>query len=72
MNLDEELISAHQTHNLHRLVVLYQRAADEAFVRQDIDAGCFYLTHAYIFALEGNHPDSSAIHLRLMEYGRES
>ncbi len=72
MNLDEDLISAHQTYNLPRLVVLYQQAAEEAFARQDIDAGCFYLTHAYIFSLEGNHADSKKIHARLVDYGREA
>ena len=72
MNLDQELISAHQANDLFRLAELYQQVADEAFMRGEVDAGCFYLTHGYIFALEANHPDCSMIHTRLVTYGREN
>lgn len=71
MNLDQALMDAHQCGNLFRIAELYQQAAEEAFARQDIDAGCFYLTHGYIFALESDHPDCASIHRRLLGYGRE-
>ena len=70
-NLDQDLIRAHQANDLDKLVELYQQAADDSFGRNDIDAGCFYLTHAYIFALECNHPNACLIHSRLVYYGRE-
>ena len=71
-NLDQDLIRAHQANDLDKLVELYQQAADDSFGRNDIDAGCFYLTHAYIFALESNHPKSNAIHCQLVSHGCES
>lgn len=50
------------------LVGLYTQAADAA---NDLEATCFYLTHAYIFALEQNHPDTLALRDRLKANGRE-
>jgi len=37
----------------------------------DIDAACFYATHAYVFALECDHPSRSDIHAFLVKHGRE-
>jgi hypothetical protein len=31
----------------------------------------FYLTHAYVFALELNHPQASELRQRLIDAGRE-
>ena len=36
-----------------------------------VGAGCFYLTHAYIFALDCGAPEAAAIHQTLVAYGRE-
>ena len=71
-SLDQDLICAHQTGDTSKLVVLYQQAAEASFARNDHNAGCFYLTHAYIFALESNHPKASVIHAELVRHGRES
>mgnify|MGYP000321358594 CR=1 FL=1 len=43
------------------------KAADGA---DTIDAACFYLTHAYIFALELGRPEVQALHARLDAHGR--
>ena len=65
--LDAKLLSAYARADKTALVMLYAEAADGA---KDIDAACFYLTHAYIFALELGHIDTPKLHARLSEHGR--
>ena len=65
--LDDKLLAAHARGDKPALVTLYGEAADGA---DDIDAACFYLTHAYIFALELGHADVPELHARLSEHGR--
>ena len=66
--LDQRLLAAHEVGDHKALVGLYTLAADTA---NDLEASCFYLTHAYIFALEQDHPDAQSLHARLMSHGRE-
>ena len=66
--LDERLLDAHARDDRAALVTLYQEAADAA---SDQDAEGFYLTHAYVFALELGHPDMQMLHQRLKRAGRE-
>ncbi len=65
--LDAQLLAAHAAGDHWGLVDLYAQAADQA---NDVDAACFYLTHAYIFALEQNHPACNALYQRLLAEGR--
>ena len=65
--LDDKLLSAHARGDKPALVTLYAEAADAAV---SLDAACFYLTHAYIFALELGHRDVATLHARLAEHGR--
>lgn len=67
-DLDAAMISAHEAHDQAALVRLYTRAADEA---NNLDAACFYLTHAYIFALEAGAHETAELHARLVAHGRE-
>ena len=67
-DLDQRLLVAHDTDDHKALVGLYTLAADAA---SDLDAACFYLTHAYIYALEQNPPDTDTLRARLKAYGRE-
>ena len=67
-DLDTKLLAAHAAADTATLVRLYQQAADLA---QDDDASSFYLTHAYVFALEIDHPDRSHLYDRLKRLGRE-
>jgi hypothetical protein len=67
MTLDDQLLAAHATGDGCALVQLYSQAADET---KDVDTACFYLTHAYIFALELGHPDTANLHRRLTAFGR--
>ena len=65
--LDDRLLAAHADCDHRALVTLYAQAADET---TNTDAACFYLTHAYIFALELGHEDAAVLHARLADHGR--
>jgi len=67
-DLDARLLAAHAAGDGRALVTLYTEAADAA---TDIDAACFYLTHAFVFALEQAHPDVDTLRARLVAEGRE-
>ena len=69
MSLDAQMIAAHEARDLPALVRLYTQAADAA---NDVDAACFYLTHAYIFALDAGAAEAPALHARLKAHGREA
>ena len=68
-NLDARLLAAHARHDKAALVELYTEAADTV---EDLDAACFFLTHAYIFALDTGAPQAPALHARLVKNGREA
>ena len=38
----------------------------------EIDAACFFLTHAYVFALEAGASEAGVLHARLKAQGREA
>ena len=67
MTLDRALLHAHARDDKAALVALYTKAAD---VAGDVDAACFYLTHAYVFALDINHAAQTRLHQRLRDHGR--
>lgn len=69
--LDAALLNAHARDDLVALVSLYTEAADQAQARGDRDAMCFFLTHAYVFALETGAPVADDLHARLKAEGRE-
>ncbi len=65
--LQDRLLDAHARDARHELVDLYTEAADQT---ADVDAACFYLTHAYVFGLEMDHPSVPALHARLKAHRR--
>lgn len=67
-DLDQALLAAHAAGDCAGLIRLYTQAADH---EQDTDAAAFYLTHAYVFALEMGHVDAPALHQRLIDAGRD-
>ena len=67
-DLDQRLLRAHDLGDKTELVRLYAEAADRA---TDPDAAGFYLTHAYVYALEINHPAMGDLRARLVADGRE-
>ena len=66
--LDAQLLAAHDTNDIAVLVDLYIQAADQS---DDVDAACFYLTHAYVFALELGSYKTGNLRDRLVTHGRE-
>ncbi|HSG55812.1 MAG TPA: hypothetical protein VLA45_10165 [Paracoccaceae bacterium] len=60
-------MAAHARDDRAALVALYTDAADQA---ADTDAACFFLTHAYVFALEQGDPASDTLFHRLKAHGR--
>lgn len=68
--LDKALLDAHAREDGAALVRLYTLAGDQAEEQQDVDAACFYLTHAFVFALESGVPEAHDLNERLAGYGR--
>ena len=69
--LDAALIDAHAAGDIACLAQLYTSAADAAEAEGNIDACCFFLTHAYVFALTSGAAAADVLHDRLLQYGRE-
>lgn len=69
--LDAALLAAHAAGDRPSLVRLYTRAGDTAEAAGEIDAACFFLTHAYVFALAIGAVEAGALHARLLAHGRE-
>ncbi len=69
--LDAALLKAHSDGDKRALADLYAQAADMAEASYDTEAMCFYLTQAYVFALETDAPEADALHARLKAEGRE-
>jgi len=69
--LDAALLSAHKVCDGTALAQLYTQAADAAEATGDVDATCFYLTHAYVFALEAGLPLAAILNARLADYGSD-
>jgi len=66
--LEARLLAAHEGDDRFALVRLYTQAAD---IANDLDAECFFLTYAYIFALDAGAPEATVLHARLKAHGRE-
>ncbi|MQY43862.1 hypothetical protein GG681_14545 [Epibacterium sp. SM1969] len=68
--LDTQLLQAHADNDVPALMRLYHEAFKQAEARQDHDAACFYLTHAFVFALEYGAPEADELNRQLVERGR--
>jgi len=66
--LDEALIAAHAAGNKTELVQLYTEAAEAAAG----EAAAFYLTHAYVFALEAGDPRAASLRAALVAMKAET
>ena len=69
-DLNAQLLAAHAAGDTPGLIRLYTAAADQV-EKDDLDAACFYLTHAYVFALELGDAACPALRARLVAHGRE-
>lgn len=65
--LQDRLLDAHNRDDRAALVGLYTQAADAAAT---VNAACFFLTHAYIFALEAGDRAADHLYHRLKAHGR--
>lgn len=68
VDLHTRMLAAHAHPDPAALIALYTEAADAA---NDLDVSCFFLTHAYVFALEAGAPQAPHLHRRLAIHGRE-
>ncbi len=68
--IDARLLEAHAGGSLVDIAFHYARAADQSEEQGDIDRACFFLTHAWIFALEAGDPIADDHRSRLAAYGR--
>ena len=68
--LERELIAAHGSGDGDTLIGLYAAAADRAAASDDIDRAAFFLTHAWIFALERGDERAKALRARLANWER--
>jgi len=66
--LDDALLAAHAARDSPRLIGLYAEAASSAKGA----AGAFYLTHAYVFALESGDPRAPDLKARLVAMGADT
>jgi hypothetical protein len=69
--LERDLIEAHKLGNSSRLAELYLTAARSEEADGRTEAACFFLTQAYVFALESGSQIASGIAARLRAYQRE-
>lgn len=67
-DLEKRLLAAHAADDRRLLVTLYQEAAMAA---DTVDAAGFFLTHAYVYALETAHPAVGDLRAQLIAMGRE-
>lgn len=66
--LEARLLAAHAAGDQLALISLYVEAAEAA---QADEARGFYLTHAYVFALEMGDPRAAKLGVKLREMGRD-
>ena len=69
--LDSALMDAHREQDGRRIAELYCKAGKLAEQTGDTEQACFYLVHAYVFALQEGMDLASDLHERLMAFGRE-
>ncbi|PIV75087.1 MAG: hypothetical protein COW55_06885 [Rhodobacteraceae bacterium CG17_big_fil_post_rev_8_21_14_2_50_65_11] len=67
-DLDTRLLAAHAADDRAALIGLYGEAAGTA---KSPVARNFYLTHAYVYALEAGVPEADILRRRLVDYGAE-
>ena len=67
--LDAALLAAHAAKDTASLITLYSQAAQAAKTE---DAAAFYLTHAYVFALEAGDARAPDLHKQLIKTGRDA
>ncbi len=67
---EDVLLEAHERGDLPVLMRLYAERACE-LEREDLDAACFYMVNAYVFALELGADEHDTYFAFLLRNGRE-
>lgn len=68
-NLEARLLATHVADDKMALVALYVEAAAAT---DTPEAEGFFLTQAYVYALETGHPKAAELHQKLKATGREN
>ena len=68
-DLDTRLLAAHAEENRAALIALYAEASEGA---RGLTARRFYLTHAYVYALEAGSPEAVTMRRKLVDLGAET
>ncbi|NNJ76168.1 MAG: hypothetical protein HKP56_13535 [Anderseniella sp.] len=70
--LRRDMLQAHEQDDLAALPALYLVAAQLRESQDDIDAACFFYTHAYVYALDcGDREIADKARNRLQCHGRD-
>ena len=69
--LDDALLAAHAIRDNSTLVRMYRQAGEAVLETNEVQ-GCFYLTQAYVFALEAGMEGAEDLRAVLSERGREA
>ena len=69
--IEKKMLKAHEEYNQKELVRLYTKAGEMKQKENDENAEAFFLTHAYVFALESGSENAKEICKRLVKLGRE-
>ncbi len=69
---EEQLVAAERAGDAAQLVRIYGQEAARLEAAGRIDAACFFLTQAYIWALDGGLPEANDLRARLVAHGREA
>lgn len=68
--LDAALQTALANDDQAAMIALYTEAGHRFEAVGDIDAACFFLTQAFVHALETGAPELDSLHAHLARYGR--
>lgn len=70
-SLNDRLLGAHAVRDISALPGLYKTAAKRAEHFGDIHRACFFLTQAWIYALDAGSPMADELKERLVICGRD-
>lgn len=71
-SLHHDMLQAHEEEDLIALPGLYLQAAQLRESQNNIDAACFFYTHAYVYALDcGDRDRAAQARAKLKSYRRE-
>lgn len=70
--LQHRMLCAHHAGDAALLPMLYLEAARLREAQGEVDAACFFFTHAYVYALDaGDDTAAQQAHSRLKAHGRD-